>query len=228
METLRGYITKAEVEKYCDIAITDDDEAIERMEYVEQMIDDYVGFQVKFLRVEVIGTATSGTTTTLTDLSANSPLKTSLNDKFKFCTLEVLNGTMAGEERIITSQNQNTITFAPELEIEVFEGLVYKISQAGKFPRVQDFNLDTSNYYKYIPRKVKEACLAQFQYLVEMGDDFLINGADKIEERWKDYAYKLGETKGGGSKMISPKAKLLLKGVMNRKANLIGNRYDVI
>jgi hypothetical protein len=33
IETKRGYITKAEVESYCDIAITDDAEAIERNEY---------------------------------------------------------------------------------------------------------------------------------------------------------------------------------------------------
>jgi hypothetical protein len=228
METIRGYITKADVEKYCDIAITDDDEAIERMEYVEQMIDDYVGFQVKFLKVDFIGTATGGSTTEIEDTSNGSPLKTALDDKFKYCTVQIMNGAMVGEERLITGQEQNKIVFTTPLEYEVAAGVVYRLYQLGKFPRVQDFDLEGEHYYKYIPRKVKEACLAQFQYLVEMGDDFLINGANKIEESWKDYSYKLGTTKGGEARMIAPKAKFLLKGITNRKGNFLGKRYDAI
>ena len=37
IETKRGYITEAELESYADIAVTDSEEAIERMNIAEEL-----------------------------------------------------------------------------------------------------------------------------------------------------------------------------------------------
>jgi hypothetical protein len=225
MQTKKGYITIAEVEKYCDIAITDEDEAIERMEIAEDMVDDYVGFQVKFLRGDESGIATGGTTTTLEDTSAGTPLNTALDQRYKFCTLQILSGSNAGEERLITDHDGTTLTVHSAFDYDILLGTVYRIYQDGKFPRLQDFEIENDTYYKYIIAQVKKATLAQFQYLLEMGDDFAVSGADKIEERWRDYAYKLSDS--AKNRLISPKARNYLKGIVNRKGNLIGKRYAI-
>ena len=222
MQTLRGYITKAEVEKYCDIALTDETEAIERMEYAEQIIDDYVGHQVKFFRHDESGVATGGSTTTLEDTSNGSALNTSYDDKYTYCTLQILSGALKGEERLITSHEDNTVTLHEAFDTPVVGGTVYRVYQTGKFPRVQDFDLveAQTKYFKYIPTKVKDACLAQFQYMLEMGDEFFTSGVEKTKERIGDYSFEVK-----GSRMIAPKAKLLLKGITNRKGNLVGTHY---
>jgi hypothetical protein len=95
---------------------------------------------------------------------------------------------------------------------------VYRIYQLAKFPRTQDATLVNNIYYKYIPEMVKKACLAQVQYMIEMGDDFFNSGADKDSENIDGYSYKV---KDGTRRMISPKAKDYLHGIMNRKGILI-------
>ncbi len=219
METKRGYITKAEVESYCDIAITDDDEAIERMELAEEIIDKYVGFQNSFMRYEISGKASDGTTTTLVDENVNSQIKVTTENWLTYCILEIIGGTNAGESRMITANSTSgTITVHKAFTSAIDNTSVYRIYQLAKFPRTQDATLVNSIYYKYIPEMVKKACLAQVQYMIEMGDDFFNSGADKESENIDGYSYKV---KDGTRRMISPKAKDYLHGIMNRKGILI-------
>lgn len=219
VETKRGYITKAEVESYCDIAITDNSEAIERMNMAEEIIDKFVGFQNSFMRYEVSGRASDGTTLTLTDTNVNSPIKSVTQNIFSYCILEIIGGTNAGQSRTIISNDTNgTVTVESAFSSAIDSTSVYRIYQIAKFPRTQDHKLIENIYYKYIPEAVKNACLAQVQYMIEMGDDFFNSSVDKESEDIDGVSYKV---KDGVRRMISPKAREYLSGLVNRRGNLI-------
>jgi len=219
IETKRGYITKEEVENYCDIAITDDDEAIERMELAEEIIDKYVGFQNAFMRYERSGTATGGTTTTLTDTSSSSQVNSITENILSYCILEIISGTNSGESRmIISNDTSGVLTVHSAFSSAIDSTSVYRIYQLAKFPRGVDYKLIDNVYYKYVPEQVKKATLAQIQYMIEMGDDFFISGVDKSSENIDGYDY---ETVKGTRREIAPKAREYLRGLVNRKGVLI-------
>lgn len=71
------------------------------------------------------GTASAGTTTTLTDASLIQP-----DNLWNNCYVHFLSGTYAGQERLISSSDQDTatITFAPALAGVVTNGMTYEIS----------------------------------------------------------------------------------------------------
>ena len=219
IETKRGYITKADVESYANISVTDDDEAIEYMELAEEVIDNYVGFQNRFMRYSVEGIATGGSTTTLVDTSSDSYLNDSLDGVYEYCTIKIIAGTNIGEERIISTHNKDTgtITVNTAFTSAIDTTSVYIVYQLGKFPREKDVRIIDDRYYKYIPNEVKSACLAQMEYIIEMGTDFFISGVDKKSEDIDGYSYEANDI----TRMIAPKARHLLIGIMNRKGNLI-------
>lgn len=70
------------------------------------------------------GTATAGTTTTLTDANLIQP-----DNLWNNCYVHFLSGTYAGQERLISSHDQDTatITFAPALAGVVTNGMTYEI-----------------------------------------------------------------------------------------------------
>lgn len=220
IETRRGYITKVEVESYCDIAITDSDEAIERMELAEELIDQYVGFQNKFLRYEVDGIATSGTTTTLIDTSGDSLLGSSVDGRYEYCTIQVLSGTNAGEERLIIGHDvsESKITVHEAFSSAIDDTSVYRIYQLAKFPRAKDVKIIDNVFYKYIPEQVKKATLAQVDYMLEMGDDFFNSTVDKNSENIDGYDYEIPQSV---NRLISPKSREYLRGIYNIKGTLL-------
>jgi hypothetical protein len=220
IETKRGYITKAEVESYCDIAITDSDEGIERMELAEEIIDKYVGFQNSFVRYEVTGIATGGTTTTLIDTSGNSLLGSSVDGRYTYCTLQILSGTNAGEERLITQHDtsESEVTVHKAFTSAIDETCVYRIYQLAKFPRTEDVKIIDNVFYKFVPENVKKACLAQVEYMAEMGDDFFLSGVDKKSENIDGYQY---EVPRDIRRSVAPKAREYLKGIVCRIGKLV-------
>lgn len=220
IETKRGYITQSEVESYCDIAITDEDEAIERMELAEQIIDQYVGFQNKFLRYEVTGIATDGTTTTLIDTSGDSLLDSSVDGRYEYCTIQVLSGTNAGEERLIIDHDvsESTVEVHEAFSSAIDDTSVYRIYQLAKFPRAKDVKIIDDVFYKYIPEQVKKAVLAQVDYMLEMGDDFFNSGVDKNSENIDGYNYEVPKSV---NRVVAPKARTYLKGIMSIKGKLL-------
>jgi hypothetical protein len=219
IETKRGYITKADLEAYADISVEDDSEAVERMNMAEEIIDDYVGFQNSFMRYDVCGTATGGTTTTLVDTSNSSQINATMANRFSYCTLQIVGGTNAGESRTIISNNTTgVLTVDSAFSSAIDSTSVYRIYQLAKFPRTTDYQLVDSIYYKYIPEQIKNACLAQVQYMIEMGDDFFISTVDKDSESIDGYS---STVRTGTRRMIAPKARDYLHGIMNRKGKLI-------
>jgi len=220
IETKRGYITQAEVQEYCDIAITDSDEAIQRMELAEDIIDKYVGFQNSYQRYDVTGIATGGTTTSLIDTSGDSLLSSNVDGRYTRCMLQVLSGTNEGEERLITSHDTSTstITVHKAFTSAIDSTSVYRIYQLAKFPRAKDVKVIDNVIYKFIPEQVKQATLAQVEYMIEMGDDFFNSGSDKDTENIDNYSYDIPLHI---NRVVAPKAREYLRGIMNRKGNLI-------
>ena len=219
IETKRGYITKAELSSYADIAITDDDEAIERMNIAEELIDRYVGFQNSFMRYDIVGTASAGTTLTLTDTNSGSQINSTTENRFSYCMLEIIGGTNAGQSRtIISNTTTGVLTVESAFSSAIDNTSVYRIYQLAKFPRSQDYKLVNSIYYKFIPEAVKNATLAQVEYMIEMGDDFFISGVDKKDENIDGYSYNIPKNV---KRMIAPKSRMYLKGIFNRKGKLL-------
>ena len=223
MASRRRYITNTELEDYADIIISDNDEADDQISQAEEMIDAYIGFQHKHISLQYNGVATGGTTTTLIDVSDDTSL--SYNENFlNYCEVEIVAGTNVGETRQIVSSDYSaeSITVSAAFTAAIDSTSVYVIRQLGKFPREKDTftrTVDGSTiYYKSIPEAVKRAVAAQLQYIIEKGVEFFAGATDKKMEIIGDYHYQVKE---GAERLIAPKARMLLKGIMNRKGVLI-------
>jgi len=229
MGTLRGYLTTAELESIANITVTDQDEAYENISFAEELIDQYVGYQDQHIPVgqHHQGVVTSVSTTTIFDSSSGSPLKLSSSGYFSGCIFKILSGEGAGESKRIVSSVDGAITVESAFTTPPTEGSVYVILQLAKFPRRQDMFFEDSNdtYYRTIPEQVKQAVAAQVAYMIEMGDNFFTGGgADMASESIGNYSYQNGSGGGGNQsatvRLIAPKARTLLRGIMNRKGRL--------
>lgn len=228
MGTLRGYLTIEELETLANITVTDEDEAYDQISFAEELIDEYVGYQDQHIPVgqHHQGVVTSVSTTTIFDISDNSPLKLSSSGYFAGSIIKIIGGPGAGESRRIVSSEDGSVTVESAFTTTPTSDSTYVIIQLAKFPRRQDiyFEDTTDSYYRTIPEAVKKAVAAQISYMIEMGDEFFIGGgADMSSESIGNYSYQNG---GGGTpqsatvRLISPKARTLLRGIMNRKGRL--------
>lgn len=217
--TRRQYVTLAEVSEYADIVISDNTEAYDQINLAEEMIDAYVGYQEKDIVNDYYGKASSGTTTTVIDTSTDSPLGF-LDNYFKYCEIEIIEGTNSGEVRSITDSDKDTktITVSEAFTSAIDSTSVYVIRQLSKFPRNKDVYTLDQVYYKTIPSAVKRAVLAQIQYIIEMGTDFFLDVVDFDTENLDGISYSV---KSNADRLIAPKARAYLKGIMNRKGKLI-------
>lgn len=219
MASRRGYLTQAELADYADITIVDSTEADDQIGQAEELIDAYVGAQKKFLSYEMRGVVRAGGTTTFTlDPTQQGSLQA---DYLKGCWVEILGGTGEGQRRKITGQTLAGVAtvesaFSPAVDTTSY----YRIWQLGKFPRDCDVSYDALynlKYYKAIPEAVRRAVAAQVQFIVEMGASFFANDkTDMMSESIGDYSYTRGQSSQGISKLIAPKARTLLRGIMNR------------
>lgn len=220
MATRRQYITEADVEEYSDISVTNSSEAEDRMNLAEVMVDSYVGFITKHVRGKHSGQATSGGNDYIIDTSGDSPLNDYDDDYFTYCEVEIIGGTGNGQVRTISRHEPDSskITVNENWSTNPDDTSFYVIRQLGKFPRPTDvFQNTDSKYFKQIPDAVKQATLAQFEYIVEKGDDFFAGAVDYDEEELGDYRYKAKKE----NRALSPQARQLLKPLVNRKGRMI-------
>lgn len=218
MASRRGYLSQAELADFADITITDATEADDQISQAEEVIDKYIGNQPKFLDYELTGLVSQGGTTTLT---LESPHQNNMQqDYLRGCWIEIIGGTGEGSRRKITGQ-----TFAGVLTLEsaltTDTTSYYRIWQLGKFPRKSDVVFDGNHtpnrYYKSVPEEVRRAVAAQVEFRIQMGDAFFSGDkADLVSESIGDYSYSKGSASAGDDRLVAPKAKVLLRGLMNR------------
>jgi len=218
--TKRQYVTEDEIEQFSNIQVTDAKEAEDQMSHAEEMVDAYVGFQVKHVDDVYSGLATSGGSNYLIDTSSDSPLKVHFDDYFTYCQIEIIGGTGSGQTRNIvsSSKSSNKITVSPDWTTNPDNTSFYVIKQLGKFPRDEDAFLSSDyKWYKSIPEAVTRATLAQVEYIIEKGNDYFAGAVDYDSEQLEGYSYKV---KSGRNRFISPNARNLLKGIYNKKGRI--------
>ena len=217
----RQYVTEAEIAEFSNIQVTDSVEADDQMSQAEAMVDSYVGFQKKHVDDTYSGLATSGGSNFLIDTSGDSPLKSFDDDYFTFCEIQIIGGTGKGQTRIISASDisSNKITVSVNWTTNPDSTSFYVIKQVGKFPRCEDVYQDSTNkYYKLIPDEVKQATLAQLEYVIEKGNNFFAGAVDYESRSIEGFSYTV---KKGKNLFISPHARELLKGIRNIKGRLV-------
>jgi hypothetical protein len=223
MASRRGYVTTTEVDALSGLSASTDLQISE----AEELIDSYVGFQEKFFNGIYQGRATAGNATSLT--LADEHRNSVHDDFFKGMEVEIIGGAGIGQRTIITDSTYAGVISFATLSTPPDSTSIYKIYQLGKFPRQKDAWFDSENtpntYYKSIPEAVKRAVAAQVEFMIKMGDAYFQSDKSLFEsERIGDYEYDKGSGSGGGGamvNMIAPKAKILLRGILNRKGILI-------
>lgn len=225
MASRRNYLTQAELAQFADITITDTTEADDQISQAEELIDAYVGPQESFLPNPIEGRASAGGSSSLT-LQSNQQNIYDV-DYFKWCEVEIIGGTGAGQRRVITASTlAGVLTVASAWDTTPTTTSFYRIYQLGKFPRHCDVTFyseqSPSTYYKQIPEQIKRATAAQVLYVIEMGESFMSgDGADKTSESIGDYSYTNAPSAATVYKLISPKVRLMLKGIVNRTGQII-------
>jgi hypothetical protein len=222
----RGYLSQDELEQYANITITDTSEADDVISQAEELIDAFVGYQQKFIEYEYLGRAVSGGSLTLTLEQEHQNVFEA--NFFKLCEVEIVDGTGAGQRRkVVSSSKAGVLTIDAAWSTTPSSDSFYRISQLGKFPRQNDVitHLDsaTTTYYKQIPEAVRRAVAAQVEYIINMGDKFFSSdAAEKQSESIGDYSYSMGDKSSLSlARMMAPKAKLLLRGYINRTGKLL-------
>lgn len=222
MASKRQYLSRAELAEYADITITNTTEADDQISQAEELIDQYVGFQIKSVCDVYFGRVASATSTTVT-LEATRHQNTFQNDFFVYCCIEIISGTGAGQRNIITGSTLAGVVTTATWTTTPDSTSYYKIFQLGKFPRIEDSyfdgNVSPQKYAKSIPEMVKRATASQVQYFIEMGAGFFAGESSTMDsESIGDYSYSRGTSGSAGtSNLIAPKAKQYLKGIVNRK-----------
>lgn len=188
----------------------------------EALIDAYVGFQDKFIAAERVGKITASLTGKLIDDRGDSPLFVTDNT-YSHCIVEIIGGSGAGQSRQVTAsgKDERSLTFSgaafnPTLD----DTSVYRVYQLAKFPRRQDSRTVPSDqvFYKYIPDAIKNATIAQTQFVIAQGDDYFTGDDSEMDsERILSYSYSRGGNAGQSAlvKFISPQARAFLKGYKN-------------
>jgi hypothetical protein len=228
MASKRQYLSQSELAEYADITITDSSEADDRITQAEELIDSYVGYQCKAVEEVIEGRVASATTTTFT-LEASRHQNAYQGNFFLYCEVEIMGGTGSGQRRTITASTYaGVLTVDSSWSTTPNSTSYYRIYQLGKFPREKesffDGNVSPQVYVKSIPEAIRRATAAQVQFMITMGDNFFAGNSSTFDsERIGNYEY--GRGGGGGSgdiaPLIAPKAKMLLRGYVNRKGVMV-------
>lgn len=250
MASRRQYITSSYLTEYLSGTTLNSDfsSADDLISLAEEMIDSYVGPQIKWFR---IASSSNVGIYTPPDWEPNAPINRELRgrvsavvsstvfklqtyqqnayqiDFFANCWIEIIGGTGVGQTNWITTSDlsgqitvQNTWTTALDTTS------VYRIYQLGKFPRQQDVYFDGLNqptrYYKTIPEAVQRAVAAQCSYINRMGRAFFESDAPYMQsQRVGSYSYTRANSKGDATRMqIAPEARQALRGIVNRKGSI--------
>lgn len=219
----RGYLSQLELEEFANITVTDTTEADDRISQAEEMIDNYVGFQDQYFH-EIVGYLASSASTTSHTLETKYQNIYDI-DYFKGLEIEIIGGTNAGQRKKITASTKEGVITTDAFSSALSSSSYFRIYQVGKFPRKEDVYYNSEHtpakYFKTIPDKVRRAVASQVEFMISMGDAYFSgDSADKQSESIGDYSYTKAQTGMASSlhsKMVAPKARQLLHGIVNRK-----------
>ena len=223
METARGYLSKTELTTLAPGVTGTDPEKLALIERAEALIDSYIGRQDQAVR-ELRGLARAGGASTL-QLAADDTQAANGVNYLKGCTIEILDGTGAGQTaRIASNTLDGTITTAAAWTTAPDATSYYRVYQVGKLPRrATDLKNDTVNgvntYFRIIPQVVKQAVAAQAEYIQQMGEAYFTGGDSNMQSESSDgYSYTRGENGTNGKGLIAPAVRSLLagSGIINR------------
>lgn len=235
MSSLRGYLNIQQLEQYADITVTDQAEAWDRISQAETLIDAYVGAQDVGPNRQYSGiiTAIDPDGTIITDTDDNSDLNVAVG-RLQYSQITMLSGPAAGESRRIIENNDvaRNITLAEAFSTNPEVGDYFNIHQLGKFPRIKDRHYTRDQtYLATIPSQLTQAVAAQVAFQIAKGDEYFAGGDSELQsERIGDYSYSKGGGGSGGSSpsalssLIAPRAKVLLRGFVNRTGRLVPRR----
>lgn len=216
MSQSRNYISTSDVSGATDAQVA----------LAEEIIDQYVGPQPRYINIEYEGEVSSHSSKVITDTSDITQLDRDDN-YFDKCVIEIMSGQEVGKVRHITDSDKGnkSITYTGDALSNLAVGDIFKIYQLAKFPRRKDvFSRTVSGevkLFKSIPRAVIDACIAQGEYILEMGDNYFEgDSTDKNSESLGNYSYSRGGERSAIVNMTAPKARMLLRGIMNRKGRL--------
>jgi hypothetical protein len=212
--TNRNYISLADAQAKVTSA------SLERVDRAEQAIDDYLGPQPKHVDNVFQGMVSSSSNTSLTDTNPASQLHI-IDDYFAHCVVEIIGGTGAGQVRYISASNYDDrkITIIDPWATNPDTTSFYRIYQLAKIPRVEDVfsRQDGRHYYKSIPDAIRQAMIAQLEWMNAKGDAFFVgNQADLQSESIDNYSYsKANAGQSPSVSALAPRARTLLKGYKN-------------
>lgn len=218
--TLRNYISLSDAQAAVPSATLD------RLDRAEQAIDDYIGYSCRSVETITQGMVSSSSTKLMVDTNPASQLHV-IDGYFADCILEIIGGTGKGQKRFITdsSFDNRSVTLADDWDTAPDTTSFYKIYQLAKFPRDVDVfsRQDGRHYYKSIPDAIRQAIIAQLEWINAQGDAFFVgNSADVQSESVGNYSYSKANV--GQSAMVSalaPRARTLLRGYKNSTGRLI-------
>lgn len=225
MASRRNYATKADCLAFdAGLVFADDADADKQISRAEEMIDQYVGFQKKFLenepRVEINQVSDDGKT--LFDTFGGSQLFQT-DDYYKYCEIEILGGTGVGQHNFIIASNRDakSITVRDGWTVTPDDTSIGVIRQVAKFPNAKNAftNRTGTLWVKEYPSQLSDAVCAQVQFMQAKGVEyFSSDGPDMDSENIGNYGYSKGRTISPTAfiSLIAPSARQLLQGIMNR------------
>lgn len=221
--TLRNYVSLADA----TAALPSASATLDRIDRAEQAIDDYVGYQCRSVEESFRGTASSSTSTTLVDTNPASQLHI-IDGWFQNCIVEIIGGTGKGQRRFISdsSYDNRSVTITDAWDTPPDTTSFYRIYQLAKFPRAGSDDVftrqDGRRYYKAIPDAVRQAVLAQLEFINAQGDAFFVgNSADVQSESVGNYSYsKANAGQSATVSALAPRARTLLRGYKNSLGTL--------
>lgn len=236
MATKRQYLTIDELQEFADITVIDENEAFDQIGQAEEIIDAYVGPQDRFIKRPHVMQVSAANGKTLSDIHSTSPLN-QFDDYFAGCMMEVIGGTGAGQSRRISSSSETgkSITYeGDDLNPAVDTTSIIKIYQLAKYPRCKDVETygSTRKYFKSIPEAVRRATAAQVAFMINQGADFF--DTDKLakqSERLGNYSYTNSQGAMSGTavtRIVSPRAKALLRGYKNNTGRLLSDNQSCL
>lgn len=201
---------------------------LDRLKRAEAMIDDYVGAQDKSIPTEFQGIVSSAVGKVIVDTNPTSQLHVQ-DGYFIGGVIEIIGGTGKGQSRAISASSyaDRSVTIVDDWDTMPDTTSFYRIYQLAQFPRVQDVYAHPAGLivYKTIPDAVKQAVLAQLEFINAQGDAYFVGSDGDLEsENIGNYSYRKGNSgQSAGVSMMAPRARTLLIGLKRSGGTLIAD-----